>query len=300
MYAPVVIFLYNRPDHTQKTIEALQQNNLALDSDLFIYSDAAKTEEELEAVSLVREYISNLSGFKSITIVHQKKNLGLAESIVQGVTFVVEKYGSVIVLEDDIVTSSCFLEYMNRSLNVYKTNKKVMHISGYMFPISTSDLPETFFLRNTTCWGWATWDSAWSYFRKNSASLIQEFSPSEIKEFNMEGAYDFWSQVKLNHAGKINTWAVFWYASVFKQNGLCLHPAASLVNNIGHDSSGQHCAINNNYFVKLTEKKISYYEKNISVNRLAYFRTKEFFKKIKPTLLQRLTSFLKRRIGSHN
>ena len=155
MGAPIALFVYNRPGHTQQTVEALLKNELAMESDLFIFSDAAKSSEIEVKVNAVREFIKSISGFRSLTIIERESNLGLANSIIDGVTNLCNEYGQVIVLEDDLVTSPFFLKYMNDGLNYYRDEEQVISIHGYIYPFDAK-LPETFFLRGADCWGWAT------------------------------------------------------------------------------------------------------------------------------------------------
>lgn len=154
--APIALFVYNRPMHTRQTVEALLANELAAESDLIIFADGAKSGKDADAVQEVREYIHSISGFKSIKINEQDTNQGLANSVIAGVTEVVNESGRIIVLEDDMVTSPYFLNYMNDSLEMYKDEDKVISIHGYMYPVKEK-LPETFFLQGADCWGWATW-----------------------------------------------------------------------------------------------------------------------------------------------
>jgi hypothetical protein len=290
------MFVYNRPVHTRLAIESLKKNVLASQSVLYLFSDAPKIVEATEAVNEVREYIKTVTGFKSLKIVERDKNWGLASSIIDGVSRLCNEYGRVIVLEDDVITTPFFLSFMNDALSLYKAEEKVMHISGYMFPIETSGLPETFFLRPTTCWGWATWDRAWKYFNKDVKVLLSGFTEQDIASFNMDDTYDYWEQVVQNEAGLINTWAVFWYASVFQVGGLCLHPARSLINNIGHDDTGEHCRESKVFFTTLANKPVTYFERNIAEDELARARTKEFFRSIRPSLFQRGIAYFRRKI----
>ncbi|MDO8610865.1 MAG: glycosyltransferase, partial [bacterium] len=145
-YAPIILFVYARPHHTKKTIEALLDNSEAVNSDLIIFSDGPKSNQEYQVVNEVRSYISLITGFKSITLHFNDSNLGLAESIIHGVTSILKKHEQVIVLEDDIVTSPFFLKYMNEALEKYKNNNNVASIHGYIYPVDIS-LPETFFLQ---------------------------------------------------------------------------------------------------------------------------------------------------------
>jgi len=300
-FAPIALFVYNRPFHTRQTVEALQKNGLSSDSNLIIFSDAPKSAAQTKAVLDVRQYIHQIKGFKSVTIIEQETNLGLARSIIDGVTKLCNEYGRVIVLEDDLVVSPYFLNYMNTALDIYQDDEMVMHISGYMFPIDNTDLPETFFLRTASCWGWATWKRAWRHFEKNSKRLLSKFGESTIQRFNMDGSNNFWAQVEQNEGGLIDTWAIFWYASVFQNDGLCLHPRFSMVNNIGLDDTGVHCVKTDVFFTALASKPVSNYEKNIFESALALARTRKFFLAINtPTsshsMFHRIWAVIKRRL----
>lgn len=238
--SPIVIFVYNRLSHTKRTLEALQRNDLADLSDLIIFSDGAR-DADSEAVNEVRAYIKEVQGFKSVKIFESEKNNGLASSIINGINKVLKRYESVIVLEDDIVTSKYFLSYMNMALTYFKDKSMVWHINGWGHPIG-SDLESDFYLtRMMICWGWATWREKWSHFSKDITELESVFDSKMKKGFNLEIDNLFWNQVELNKQGKLNTWAIFWYAAIFKNNGLCLSPIKSFVENIGFDGSGVNC-----------------------------------------------------------
>lgn len=189
--APIVLFVYNRPEHTRKSLESLRINHLAAESDLIIYSDEAKDERAVGKVKEVREIVHTLTGFKSITVIERKTNMGLAKSIIDGVTAVVNKYGRIIVLEDDHVTSPYFLTYMNEGLEVYRDNTDVISIHGYMYPVDKT-LPETFFLKGADCWGWATWKRGWDLFEPDGNLLLQELkSRSLLNAFDFDGTYPY-------------------------------------------------------------------------------------------------------------
>lgn len=239
--SPIVLFTYNRPLHTKRTLEAIKKNELSLQSDLIVYSDGPKNESDLPDVEKVREYARNVIGFKSVKIIEREQNWGLAKSIIDGVTTTVQQYGTVIVLEDDIVTAPCFLNYMNDALRLYQHEKKVWHISGWNYPIECHNPRETFLWRAMNCWGWGTWDDRWQHFTNNIDYFISSFSKKEINRFNLDGHEDFWEQVIANKNGKIETWAIFWYATIFVHKGLCLNPVQTFVRNTGHDGSGTHC-----------------------------------------------------------
>jgi hypothetical protein len=292
--APIVLFVYNRPNHTRETIQALQKNELACESELFIYSDAPKNENALTQVNEVRAYIKTIGGFKRVTVIEREKNWGLANSIIDGVTKIINKYGKIIVLEDDLVTSPYFLKFMNEALEVYKDEKKVWHVSGWNYPIETNGLDDVFFWRLMNCWGWATWADRWAHYEKNVAKTINEFSKDDIYNFNINGIENFWTQVTLNKEGKINTWAIFWYATIFKHNGLCLNPSQTFVANIGHDGSGVHCAqscrfngeLSMNAHIKFIDR---YYENELVIEKFKIFHNQN-----KQHLFQRIINKIRR------
>jgi hypothetical protein len=278
VFAPIALFVYSRHWHTKQTVEALKNNKHASESDLFIFSDAPKTSEIAPAVLEVREYIKTISGFKTVCIVEREENLGLANSIIDGVTQLCEEFGQVIVLEDDLVTSPCFLEFMNRALYKYAEEKKVWHISAWNYPIDSAGLPELFFWRTMNCWGWATWADRWVNFQKNPERLMTEWDKNEINQFNLDGACDYWSQVTANASGKLNTWAIFWYATIFENKGLCLNPVRTYVKNIGHDGSGENCSKSDIYNAPITTLSFRSFPDSISTHiptvetiRKAYF-----------------------------
>jgi GT2 family glycosyltransferase len=276
--APIVLLTYNRPAHTRRTVEALARNRLADGSDLIIYSDGPKDVGAAGQVDEVRRYLRSVSGFKSVCLVEREYNVGLAESVVSGVTQACARHGKVIVVEDDLVTSDRFLEFMNNALNKYARDERVMHISGYMYPIDHAGLPETFFLPPASCWGWATWESAWRHFSKDAARLTATFSISDRRKFNLDNSFPYWTQVRMNAEYEINTWAIFWYASVFERGGVCLHPRESYVQNIGHDDSGQHSDVSKNFDVVLNQSGVDEWASDAAIDGLALKRLQHFFR----------------------
>lgn len=292
--ASIVLFVYKRLWHTQQTIEALKNNELAKKSTLFIFSDAPKSEKDEDAVKEVRKYIKSIKGFKEVIVIEREKNYGLAKNIIDGVTQVVNKYGKVIVLEDDIVTSPSFLKYMNEALEFYKDHEKVMHISGYIYPINSEGLPDFFFIKPTSCWGWATWKRAWQFFRKDPDFFIKLFNKKMIYDFNLSNSYNYWSQLIANKRGNLNTWAIFWYASAYIRGCLSLHPKISFTNNIGHDGSGEHCGKEDRFlWHELNESSEFVFPEIVEEHYEARKRIEEFFGSLKVPLWKRLLRKMK-------
>ncbi|KYJ86926.1 glycosyltransferase [Sulfurovum riftiae] len=291
--SPVVLFVYNRPWHTEQTVEALQKNELASESELFVYSDAAKNEEAQKSVSEVREYLKTIDGFKKVTIVEREKNWGLADSIIDGVTKVVNEYGKIIVLEDDLITSPYFLRFMNESLKMYENNTNVASIHAYIYPIK--DLPETFFIKGADCWGWATWKDRWKIFEADGQKLLEELKSRKLeKEADFNGSYEYTQMLKDQIKGKNNSWAVRWYMSAFLKGMLTLYPGKSYIENIGNDESGTHCGTTDIFKNDLTNQ---YRLKRISIKEDVYAknRIEIFFKSFKKTFLQKTKQRLLRK-----
>lgn len=238
--APALLFCYARPDHTRRTLDALARNELAGQTDLIIVQDGSRGPADGEAHAQTRAVIEYASGFRSVKIVLREGNHGLADNIIGGVSEVVQSHGRVIVLEDDLVTDRHFLTFMNDALDRYEDEPRVWHIGGWNYPIDPTGLGDTFLYRAMNCWGWATWADRWAYFDRS----IDDWSPmtkSEKRAFNLDDAHDFHAQIEDNLLGRRKTWAIFWYASIFRNGGLCLNPVQSLVENIGYDGTGENC-----------------------------------------------------------
>jgi hypothetical protein len=240
-YAPILLFVYNRPEHTRRCIESLLKNSLASESNLFIYADGAKDSTQQEAVNEVRNYIRSIQGFKQITLMERSENWGLARNIINGVTTQVNRYGKVIVLEDDLVVAPYFLQFMNDALEVYKNEPRVGHIQACDFT-QDSSLPATFLIKWTGSWGWATWDRAWKHFNPNGNELLQELEERKLTYvFDFNGKYGFTRMLRRQIEGKNNSWAIRWNASLFLKDILSLNVGRSLVQNEGFDGSGTNC-----------------------------------------------------------
>lgn len=237
--APIALFVYNRPWHTQQTIEALQKNELAEQSELFIFSDGAKNESDRDMVEAVRAYIKTIKGFKNIVITGKEKNCGLANSIIDGVTKIINKYGKIIVIEDDLVTSPLFLTFVNNALDQYQDEKQVGMIHAHIYNIN--NLPELFFTYKAGCLGWGTWADRWEKINFNGEYLLSEImNKNLVKKFDVNYSYQYTKMLKDQIQGKNSSWAIRVYASFLLNNLLTFYPGKSLVQHIGFDR-GTHC-----------------------------------------------------------
>lgn len=292
MLAPIVLFVYNRLWHTRQTVEALKRNELAYDSELYIFADGPKIDanaEQRNNIRLVREFIHSIDGFKSIKIIEAPTNKGLANSIIEGVTEIVNKYGKIIVLEDDIVTHPFFLSFMNNTLDIYKEEERVMQISAYMYPIRHNNLPDTFFYQAASCWGWATWERAWRHFINDPSFLYNEIKKRGLQNIlNINNIHNYEEQLVANINGALKTWFIKWNASIIIANGLTLYPKYTLVKNIGFDGTGEHC----NSLISLnSEYKATY----INIKKQTIKPNKKAIKKIlkynNQSLLEKIIGF---------
>ena len=285
--APILLFTYNRLTHTRRCLEALSKNTLASQSELFIYSDGAKDDTQRTAVEEVRRYLRTIQGFKQITLIERSKNWGLARNIIDGVTTQANHFGKVIVLEDDLVVAPHFLLFMNDALETYKDEPKVGHIQACDFT-QDPNLPETFLIKWTGSWGWATWDRAWKHFNPNGKELLQELEERKLTHtFDFDGKYGYTRMLRRQIEGKNNSWAIRWNASLFLKDILSLNVGRSLVQNEGFDGSGTNCGggglyASTLYLNKLPVHPISPAEENKDARQAYvryYARTNSFWAK---------------------
>lgn len=241
--SPICLFTYNRLDETKKTITALKNNFLAQDSDLHIFSDAAKASSSDDKVNKVREYLRSVSGFKSITIIEATVNKGLANSIIDGVTSLLKLHDKVIVVEDDLITANNFLNFMNDTLAYYEGNDDVFSVSGYvpMIEMSKEDSDDVFVYGRAHSWGWGTWKDRWNTVDWNVPDWNElKKSPSQQKAFNKYGG-DLFKMLSDFKNGKNNSWYVRFTYSQQKQQKFTVYPYTTKVVNIGFNNTATHC-----------------------------------------------------------
>jgi len=257
---PVVLFVYARPDHTKKTIESLAKNYLAKETEIFIYSDAPKNSKALLPVDLVRECIDKLPKrnlFKSVKIIKAESNKGLAASVIAGVSEIINQYGQVIVVEDDLVSSPDFLQYMNDAMDYYKQDRRIWSISGYTFKLNLpTDYKSDIYLSYRGCsWGWATWKERWEKVDW-TVTDYQFFKKNKSLRSNLNrGGRDMADMLDAQMSGKIDSWAIRWCYTQSKLDMLTVYPRVSRISNIGLDGTGTHSGVSSNYDVVIGSGK---------------------------------------------
>jgi GT2 family glycosyltransferase len=247
--APIALFLYHRPQHTLRCLQSLAANPEFLDSALYLFCDGPKDAGDATVVEEVRRIARALPHPRKV-VIEARTNRGLAGSVIAGVTQVVQKHGRVVVVEDDLVLAPTFLAFMNRSLHRYADDARVMQVSGHMYPVDTGSADDAVFLPMACSWGWATWERAWHRFdpdmrdyqilaRQNHTTLLHNVCCPP--QFDVDGAFPYFSILKRQRAGKADSWFIRWYLSLFMSGGMTLYPRHSLVRNAGFDGTGVHC-----------------------------------------------------------
>jgi hypothetical protein len=293
MLAPIVIFTYNRFEHFKTTITALKKNHLAYQSEIIIFIDGPRDSADEISVQKIREFASTIDGFKNTQIVARDANLGLAQSIILGINTVFETYENVIVLEDDLVTSPDFLNFMNDCLDVYRDNKKIFSISGFSPHISIPKAySENVYLSyRPNSWGWATWRNIW-----NTVDwAVEDFSTfihnkQSISEFNKSGK-DSTIMLLKQMTGKINSWAIRFHFACFMKNGFCIYPVRSKVKNLGTDGSGTHLRKTKKYDIPYDLEDAQYVlNPSVQINEEILNNFSTFFK---PSIFRRTLNYFK-------
>ena len=247
-YSPIVIFTYNRPKHLINLIKSLEKNKESSNSRLIIYIDKYKESKDADLNNEVVNISKQNWNFDEVEVILREENLGVKNNILLGVSEVLKKYKKIIVLEDDLIVSKAFLNYMNLALNKYHEEKDVWHISGYSMDTIINTDKGTFFTQEMNCWGWGTWTDRWENLEKNIENKVSYLDEKIKKRFNFYGYNkNNLNQLILNDELKIKTWAIYWYQHIFINGGVCLNPSKSLVRNMGFDGTGEHKSTNKFY-----------------------------------------------------
>ncbi len=240
--APVILFCFNRPKHTAATLDALKSCHFASETSLYVFSDGARNDEEASLVNEVRSVLHEVTGFKSVSICERNENMGLAKSIITGVTEVIQKHGKVIVLEDDLICAESFLENQNKMLDYFENHPQIFSTSGYCPPITypTDFTDDLYLFPRTSSYGWGTWRDRWEstdWSMDGFNGFIQ--SKEKRRQFN-QGGIDLTPMLLHQKIGKIDSWSIRFSFAASTQHRLCVYPRESMLQHIGADGSGTH------------------------------------------------------------
>ena len=291
--APIALFVYSRPKETEELIKSLKNNRLAKDSSLFIFSDAPKHEGHTELVSQTRQFIKTITGFKSVEIFESTVNKGLARSVIDGVTQVIDEYGKVIVLEDDDLLSTDFLEYLNEALDVYEADKSIWSVTAYAPPIDISpDYKHDVYLSYRGCsWGWCTWKDRWHKHNWDLSDYKKFIKNTLEKKRFQKGGNDLLKMLELQYLKKLDSWAIRSCYSQFKHGMYTVYPIRSKIQNIGFGETSTHCTSSGTkYKAELSEKKVIFTE-GLELNENILQEFKQYYDL---DIIGRIGYFLKR------
>jgi hypothetical protein len=252
-WAPIVLFTYDRPAHTRQTLEALSANDGAAESELVVYSDGPKTADREEPVRLVREYLRTVAGFKSVSVIERESNIGLANSVIAGVTEALTHSPSVVVMEDDLLTARDFLLFVNSALSTYEQRQDIFSVTGYNYPlqIPSTYREDAYLSYRSSSWGWGTWRDRWSQVDWSVGDYDDFVRDARAQELFRRGGDDLQPMLELQMAGELDSWSIRFDYAHYKHDALCVHPVVSRVQNIGFDGSGVHSGDSDGYHVEL-------------------------------------------------
>ena len=282
---PIALFTYNRAEHTERVLNSLANCARLDECELHIYCDAPKREEHAASVEASRRVVREQAARFGATVIERDTNFGLARSIVEGVTDLCDRYGRVIVLEDDLVLSPSFIDFMLQALHLYADEQNVYQVSGYMFPVDQPKDADAFFLPLITSWGWATWRRAWRIFDWDASDALEKLKdPALRKQFDLQNTYPYTVMLENQLKGETQSWGILFWWQVFKAHGLALHPRQSLVWNGGFDSTGTNCgdqgwSVEPGVDVVTNTTAAFEFPKNVAVHQEAFDNICHFLKK---------------------
>lgn len=293
--APIAVFAYNRPHHLNRLFDCLFANELFSRSPVFVFSDGPRDQENRAAVVATRSVARGRLGSRG-QIIASEENKGLAQSIIAGVTDLCNRFGRVIVFEDDLVLHSRCLDFLNAALRHYANDASIQHVNAYRYPLPAASVP--YLSRLASSWGWATWQRAWTNCEFDAAKLVHAIRDADlISALDFEGTFPYYRMLRSQARGEIDSWAIRWYASILLRGGLAVCPNASLVSNHGFDNTGVHCGVSSTYEVDLGAASEEW-PIALSEDMLAFRQMQAFFQTVQGGFTRRLVGKLKRMLAS--
>ncbi|ADB40333.1 glycosyl transferase [Spirosoma linguale] len=255
MNAPVILFAFKRPHELKATIQALEANYLAPESDLYIFADAPKRPEDWLKVNEVRQLLDGISGFRTIHRDYAQTNIGCADSVIRGISYVLSRHPTAIIVEDDLITSPNFLDFMNQGLRQYALNRRVYSVAGYTFPFQKPRTHETdaYMIPRHSPWGWATWADRWASIDWDMKAYPAFMQDKQQQKAFMQGGSDLLGMLRDQMEGRADAWDIRFCFNRFNDNGLTVYPTKSKVQNIGFGEEATHTNIYNRYKTDLDD-----------------------------------------------
>lgn len=305
--APIIVFCYNRPNHLEQTLDALSCNELADQSTLYIYCDGPKdgaSDEMRQKIADVRQVARKRQWCKEVHVVEAEKNKGLANSIIGGVTDVINKHGKVFVLEDDLVSSPHMLKFVNRALDFYEDYAGVFSVSVNRPPLSKMQIPkdypyDVFACLRSYSTGWGTWEDRWEKVNWSMDDFDRCMQNPDMLRALCRLGEDFPPMMQMQEDGLIDSWAVRFCFAHFKHHAVAILPCKSYVTNIGFDGTGTHSGIVANVYENDLSQSVAnprmldiVYEDDRIIN--AFYSS--YYPKSRP-IWQKAINFIARKLG---
>lgn len=243
MTSPICLFVYKRVETTKQMLQSLLRCPECAESELYVFMDEARNDDEASQVEAVRALFDNIRGFKAVNRYPARMNKGMARSVIDGVTTVLKQHQSIIVLEDDLVVAPDFLSFMNKALEIYKDREDIWSISGYtpnLEGIDQSNGKGVFLVPRAQCWGWATWADRWETVDWEVNDYNRIAKDKRLRQRFDQGGNDLFRTLEMEHFDRIESWAVRWAYAAARQDKWTVNPMLSKVKNIGLKSSESH------------------------------------------------------------
>ncbi len=301
--APVILFAYNRPQFTRQTLEALAANHLANESTLYIFADGPKANAP-DSIKIrigeVRKLLRERKWCKEVIIKESNTNKGLAQSVIDGVTEIMNKHGKVIAIEDDVVTSPWFLQFMNDALVKYEHEERVLSIGSWNYYYNTGR-DSNFFTHLPDTIAWASWQRAWKLLETDSRKLYNELRSKDLLHlFNVNDRFPYTDMLQQQIDGKVDSWAIRWTGTAVLHNTLTLYPPVSLSKHIGFGTDSTHVkSADYNKDLQLAMARVPVDDVPVSENMNALVAWIDFEKNIRPlktSLKKKAKHYLKKTI----
>jgi len=295
----VALFVYNRPDHVAMTLSSLKSNFRSSEINLYVFCDGAKTNThsgDVEKIRQVQSIVQEIDWTNDLKVIFRDGNVGLFQNVVSGVSEVLETNESIVVLEDDLLFSVHFLDYMFTALSQYAETINVSQISGFKFPFESKKRNGSFFMPVTNTIGWGTWKNRWEAIDFISPDITALRRKSVRREFNLGNAYPYddmlIDQLKNEKTG---SWAILYWWHVFRRNEMVLYPDYSLVQHNDFDQSGYHSG-NTSYYDEPNWDngyQVSNYPEVLKGDQISYTMHREYVKANTKYILKKMKRMLK-------
>jgi hypothetical protein len=238
----IILLVFNRPEQTARLFAAIRA---ARPPELLVIADGPRPDRpgEQELCAQTRAIIDGVDWPCNVLRNFAETNMGCGKRVSRGLDWAFGLVEQAVILEDDCLPDPTFFRYCGELLERYRTNERVMMISGNNFQNGASRTSDSYYFSQLPhCWGWATWRRAWRHYDFAMRNWAQRRDSSWIKAIAEDPRLErHWRQCfddVMN--GKIDTWDYQWMYCMLARNGLSIAPDVNLVTNIGFGAAATH------------------------------------------------------------